>query len=73
MKDTFLIPVHIGQTVYVHGYAFLVVDAWLAVPYPSEGGRRAAYFRGVCTADPRNDSIRFTSYNGGVYGCGFIE
>lgn len=71
MKETLVLPVHLGQTVYVHGYSFIVAEIWTAIPHGSVVP--AAYFRGFLTADPHNDRIRNTCYNGGVYGLGPVE
>lgn len=49
-----------GATVYVQGYEFTVKNLRIV-----DG---VARFTGVCTDNPRNDSIRKTSYNGGTYG-----
>jgi len=64
MKETNLIPVHLGQTTYVQGYSFIVADIWSG----ESDGRQLYRYRGYCTADKRNDSILHTAYNGGVYG-----
>ena len=64
MKDKTLIPVYIGQTVFICGYSFIVADVWSG----ESDGKQLYRYRGYCTADPRNDSIRHTAYNGAVYG-----
>jgi len=64
MKDKTSIPVHIGQTVMVQGYSFVVADVWSG----EFDGKNLYRFKGYCTEDKRNDSIRHTAYNGRVYG-----
>lgn len=57
-----------GSAVFVQGQEFIVRN--LTVEYLT-GGQGAGYacrFTGECTANPCNDSIRHTSYNGGRYG-----
>lgn len=49
-----------GATVWIQGYEFTVRNLRII--------NGVARFEGVCTANPRNDSIRNTSYNGGNYG-----
>lgn len=50
--------------VYVQGYEFLISNLRIC----NVNGVPAARFTGTCTANPRNDSIRNTGYNGGTYG-----
>lgn len=67
-KDSLRFPYHLGQTVYVQGYSFVVCDIWSET---SVDGRSEHFrWRGFCTPEPRNDSIRNTSYNShrSVYG-----
>lgn len=53
-------PLFEGATVWVQGYEFTVRNLRIV--------NGVARFTGVCTNNPRNDSIRHTSYNGGTYG-----
>ncbi len=54
-----------GGLVYISGYEFRVQNLRIET-FP--GGELVSRFEGVCTADKRNDSIRRTGYDGGVYG-----
>mgnify|MGYP003443831424 FL=1 len=57
-----------GAIVFVQGYEFKASDVvWSADDSPGNSGE-VVRFVGTCTADPRNDDIRHTAYNGGVYG-----
>ncbi len=54
-----------GQIVCNQGFEFVATD----VRYFDEGdGYEHMRYTGVCTDDPRNDSLRHTGYNGGSYG-----
>ena len=63
--NTPIIPVSLGQVVYVNGYSFIVADIWTD---KLRDGRGVFRFRGYCTLEPHNDSIRHLGYNGGAYG-----
>lgn len=64
MKQQYLVPVTLGQTVFNCGYSFIVADIWTGVI----DGKPVYRYKGYCTPDPSNDSIRHTCYNGGSYG-----
>jgi len=51
-----------GDIVFNQGYEFKVVRAWRI-----DGKPGLWHYVGECTASERNDSIRGTGYNGGVY------
>ena len=53
-----------GSKIYIQGYLFKVTN--LRRTKTPKG--TVIRFKGVCTADERNDSIRGTMYNGGTYG-----
>lgn len=63
-KDITMIPVHLGQTVFISGFSFIVAD----ITTGECEGKNLYRFRGYCTADRCNNSIRHSSYNGAVYG-----
>ena len=52
-----------GSRVWNSGHEFIATDVRLVVI----DGRHVAYYTGVCTDNPCNDSIRHTGYNGGHY------
>lgn len=53
-----------GSTVYVQGHEMIVSDLRIV----EIQGQLRASFKGTCTNDKGNDSIRHTMYNGGTYG-----
>lgn len=62
-----------GQIVFNQGYEFIVTEPRLHKLQPNQpknGFTHQFTYKGICTADKRNDSIRNTGYNGGVYGFG---
>jgi hypothetical protein len=67
MKERLRFPYHLGQTVYVQGHSFVVCDIWSET---QPDGTEVYRWRGFCTPEARNDSIRNTSYNShkSVYG-----
>ena len=54
-----------GDTLNVEGFE---MTAHAIAVQTDERGHKVLRFTGRCTANPRNDSIRHTSYNGGRYG-----
>lgn len=57
-----------GKVVWNSGHEFLASDVREMVLTNPAGQRiRVAYYTGTCTANPCNDSIRHTGYNGANY------
>lgn len=57
-----------GETVWVEGHEFIARNVRV-VPNPNHpGGGQVVRFHGIATANPCNNLIRHTPYNGGTYG-----
>jgi hypothetical protein len=54
-----------GEKVYVQGFIFEVVKPRF---FTTTEGLEVVRFKGICTNNEINDSIRKTLYNGGTYG-----
>ncbi len=61
-----------GDKIYLQGYLFQIENITFNNPAyfggVKDNTKSVIRFTGKCTADKRNDDIRHTMYNGGVYG-----
>ena len=53
-----------GGSVMIQGYEMLVSE----ISEVTKGGVACVQFKGTCTSSPRNEAIRGTGYDGGIYG-----
>jgi hypothetical protein len=60
-------PIENGSVVFCQGFEFQASEVTERI-VPVNGQRiKVRYYKGICTASKRNDSIRHTGYNGGRY------
>ena len=53
-----------GQVVMIQGYEFTATEVRII----QDHGQEVLRFKGTCTDNPCNDTIRHTGFNGGTYG-----
>lgn len=57
-----------GQIVNVEGFEMIATNVRVIDNPNTPGGGKVCRFTGTCTSDARNNSIRYTGFNGGTYG-----